>query len=631
MSISLLPEFRPIGASGNNLQNSSLDPVPNTPEPALATAMPGTTDDSIPNMNPRTISNVVMGSGNSTDNASTTDPSASAWLYTFGQFVDHDLDLEAVDSTDISIPVPAGDPNFADGSSIALDRAITDPTTGTITNTTAGYLDLSQVYGSDPTTAASLRNSDGTMKTSTGDALSLADGGFVSGDPRVMENPELTAITTMFVREHNYWVGQLTTQNPTWSGDQLYNMAKSITTAEYQNVIYSEYLPALIGSAATGSYSGYDPTVNAQVTQEFSTAAFRVGHSQVSGTQTEIDNNGNENSSQSLADSFASTPSQDLANDGINALIRNMSSELSQATDVYAVDGLRNLLATDPDKMDLIAIDIQRERDVGIGTLNQTRIALGLTPYTSFDQLTSDPTVQANLQTTYSNIDQVDLFVGGLAEDHAAEGVVGPTFQAIIAKQFDALRAGDRFFWQNENFDPATKQTIGATTLGDIIQRDTGTAVEQQNVFVATERKSSVMATDSTDPQLIIGVDDPQATIAGGSGDDTIVAGLGLNQTLIGGGGANVFVYDGSGHTSSITDFNPDADKIQFQAGSNDLASVFQATNASVSITDFTGGATVQFDGNTINLQGVEATTLNAGNFIFPPGIQVPVDTKPQT
>ena len=43
--------------------------------------------------------------------------------------------------------------------------------------------------------------------------------------------------------------------------------------------------------------------------------------------------------------------------------------------------------------MDLIAIDIQRERDLGIGSLNQTREALGLTPYTDFNQITSDPTV----------------------------------------------------------------------------------------------------------------------------------------------------------------------------------------------------------------------------------------------
>jgi peroxidase len=49
------------------------------------------------------------------------------------------------------------------------------------------------------------------------------------------------------------------------------------------------------------------------------------------------------------------------------------------------------------DEMDLIAIDIQREKDVGLGTLNQTRQAIGLEKYASFAQLTSDPVLQENL------------------------------------------------------------------------------------------------------------------------------------------------------------------------------------------------------------------------------------------
>lgn len=44
---------------------------------------------------------------------------------------------------------------------------------------------------------------------------------FVTGDPRVMENPELSAITILFTREHNFWISQLKAQNPTWTGDQL--------------------------------------------------------------------------------------------------------------------------------------------------------------------------------------------------------------------------------------------------------------------------------------------------------------------------------------------------------------------------------------------------------------------------
>jgi peroxidase len=141
--VALLPSFRSIGAVNNNLADPALDPVPGAPEISIAPADydPGTTDGLISGTDPRTISNVVTGG----PQADVDDPTRSAWLYTFGQFVDHDLDLEEVGTTAINIAVPADDPNFAADSQIALTRATTSATTGTAINTISGYLDLSQV------------------------------------------------------------------------------------------------------------------------------------------------------------------------------------------------------------------------------------------------------------------------------------------------------------------------------------------------------------------------------------------------------------------------------------------------------------------------------------------------------
>jgi peroxidase len=144
--------------------------------------------------------------------------------------------------------------------------------------------------------------------------------------------------------------------------------------------------------------------------------------------------------------------------------------------------------------MDLIAIDIQREKDVGIATLNQTRKALGMKTYASFAALTPDPVLQSNLKTVYGSIDQVDLFIGGLAESHAQGALVGPTFQAIIADQFQALRAGDRFFWQNEGFNQATTSWIANTTLSSIMLRNTDTISLQANVFIESPLPHHVKA-----------------------------------------------------------------------------------------------------------------------------------------
>lgn len=492
-TVSLLNEFRLIGGTGNNLVHPNLNVPPGSAEIALTPLnfAPGTSDDLVEGPNPRTISNVIAGgTGANGQNGQTTDPVASAWLYVFGQFVDHDLDLEDTPTTTaaINITIPSGDPFFPQGTNIAMTRDLRNPQTNTIINTVAGYLDLSQLYGSTAEVAASLRNADGTLITSdNGQALPVVNDAFVSGDPRVMENPELTAITILFMREHNFWAGVLKAQHPDWTGDQYYNMARSITTAEYQNIIYTEYLPLLIGNVL-GSYRGYNPRVNAQVTQEFTTAAFRMGHSEVSDTQEGIDNNGNVVFTESLAQAFFNTPEIDESN-GIDPLLRSFGVDFAQATDVYVVSALRNLLFAglvggDIDEIDLIAIDIQRERDVGLGTLNQTRQAIGLKSYNSFAKLTPDPVLQQNLQAVYGDINNVDLFVGGLAESHAPGAIVGPTFQAIIARQFYALRAGDRFFWMNEGFDSQTAAMISKTTLADIIKRNTPTPNLQANVFI---------------------------------------------------------------------------------------------------------------------------------------------------
>jgi peroxidase len=495
----MLHEFRPIGGVRNNLLHPHHNAVPGSAELAIAPlrfANPVTLEP-MPGPNPRTISNAIAGgASDSGDDSQTTDNVASAWLYVFGQFLDHDLSLEtsSPNGPPIGIVVPSGDPVFPDGGVIQMTRDVKHPHTHTIINTTAGYLDLSQLYGSTQEAAASLRARDGPLKSShDGQALQIINGHFVSGDPRVDENPELAMTTMLFMREHNYWVAELKRQHPDWTGNQFYEMARAITTAEYQNIIYSEYLPVLIGQVL-GPYTGYDPRANAQVTQEFTTAAFRVGHSQISETQSGRDNDGKVTYTQSLAQAFFNTPEETLSN-GVNALMRNVTAEFSQATDVYTVPVLRNMLFAplpggNVALVDLIAIDIQRGRDVGLATLNQTRKALGLAPHASFAALTSDTKLQQQFQAQYGDIDQVDLFMGGQAERHAEGAVVGETFQAIIAKQFHALRVGDRFFWANQGFDRDTAARIAQTTLSQVIKRNTDTLRVPLNAFIAEgERK----------------------------------------------------------------------------------------------------------------------------------------------
>src|SRR5262249_2402256 len=138
----------------------------------------------------------------------------------------------------------------------------------------------------------------------------------------------------------------------------------------------------------------------------------------------------------------------------IDAVLKADADGDSQAMDLSAIREVRNLLFGNGGQggQDLIARDIQRARDDGIGTYNQVRVAYGLPAVTSFAQITGNVTVQHELQQAYGSVANIDPFEGGLAEDHVPGSDVGPLFQKILVDQFTRLRDGDRFFYLNEQF-----------------------------------------------------------------------------------------------------------------------------------------------------------------------------------
>ena len=120
----------------------------------------------------------------------------------------------------------------------------------------------------------------GRLKTSAGNLLPVdADGNFVAGDIRVNDNPDLASLQTLLVREHNRLADQIQRQNPQLSDEEIYQRARAQVVAEIQVITYKEFLPALLG--AMPAYRGYNAKLNPGITNEFATAAFRMGHSMV--------------------------------------------------------------------------------------------------------------------------------------------------------------------------------------------------------------------------------------------------------------------------------------------------------------------------------------------------------------
>ena len=499
-----------IDGTGNNLQNTSWGSA-GVDLLRIAQAAYGdgiSTPAGADRPNARAISNAVAAQADGVDVLNSR--GLSAFVYAWGQFIDHDLDLTPGGTTSFNIAVPAGDPQFDPNNTgtvaITLNRSITDPATGTSTsnpaqqvNTITAFIDGSMIYGSNATRAAALRTfSGGQLATSAGDLLPFNTAGlpnandahiypdsqlFLAGDVRANENSELTSLQTLFVREHNREAGLLAAAHPTWTDEQLYQGARAIVIGEIQAITYNEFLPALLGTHGLTAYHGYSPSVNPGITNEFSTAAFRFGHSAVGNDVEFLDNNGND-----VADplSFAQVffnPSV-VEQTGIDPVLKYLASDNMQEIDTKIVDPLRDFLFGAPGQggLDLASLNIQRGRDNGLASYNDTRVALGLKPASSFADITKDPVVQAQLQSVYGTVDQVDLWVGGLAEPHVNGGSLGQTFSKIIADQFQRLRDGDRFFYLNQ-FHGSQLAQIQNTTLADIIARNTTTTNLQANVF----------------------------------------------------------------------------------------------------------------------------------------------------
>lgn len=451
--------------------------------------------------NARLISNKIFAQTKNKPNSK----NVTDYLWVWGQFVDHDIGLtEAAKPAEAAnIDVPADDTFFPPGV-IPFSRSAYDSSTGTTNarqqiTTQSSFIDASNVYGADLERAAALRANDGTgkMATSPGNLLPKNTRLFANapnnhdplyyfaGDIRANEQLILLAMHTLWVREHNRIAEEIKTANPSLTGDQIYYAARRKVAALNQAITFNEFLPVLLGKIP--AYKGYNPNVNPSIANEFSTGLYRLGHSMVSERIQRLDSNLAmiPEGWTSLRDAFF-RPDRLLEGGGIEPLLRGASQQVCQDIDLAVVDELRNFLFGAPGSggLDLAALNIQRGRDHGLPSYNDTRIALGLTARRSFSQISSNSEVISKLTSVYSHINEIDLWVGMLAEDHVDGALVGETLRAGLLKQFLALRDGDRFWYQNV-FAGSLLAEIENTKLSDVIRRNTDIGNEiQDNVFI---------------------------------------------------------------------------------------------------------------------------------------------------
>jgi hypothetical protein len=462
---------------------------------------------------PRAISNIVI-----SQNQDIPSPRGlSSLTFTWGQFIDHDIDLTPEGGEYEPIMLPANEPLFT--SPIPFLRS--EPAAGTGINSNrqqmniiTSWLDGSQVYGSEQSRSDWLRTfSHGKLKTSPGNLLpyntvdgtasglldpsapSMAgDGGgsvvvFVAGDLRANEQPGLTALHTLFVREHNRICDKLVSKGKI-NDEENYQKARKLVGAYIQNITYRRFLPSL--GIDVSNYNGYDPSVRPDISNIFASAAYRMGHTMVTDEIPLIGTNCNLVGSGSiqLLDGFFN-PSV-IANNGITPILHGLAIQTQQKVDAKIVDNLRNFLFPSNGGpsfgLDLASLNIQRGRDHGLPDYNTVRTHYTNQPANDFDDITSDSEMQDALELAYGDVDDIDLWVGLLAEDQVSNSSVGYLLNILLGKQFSQLRDSDYYYWENDPaFSNSDKNKIYKTTLRKIIRRNTSINKLQNNVFFSDE------------------------------------------------------------------------------------------------------------------------------------------------
>ena len=433
------------------------------------------------------------------------------WGWTWGQFLDHTIGLRAdtgTGATTANIPFNAADPieTFTNTLGvIPFTRSAATAGTGTSTsnprqqtNTLSSYLDAFAVYGGtntrldwlragtvdgNPTNnSASLLLSNNYLprRTARGDAATAPvmevngrlaanpTSAMVAGDVRANENMALSATHTLFAREHNRIVNLLPSS---LSQEDKFQIARRIVIAEQQYITYNEWLPAM--GVALPAYIGYNPNVNATLSNEFAAVGYRV-HSQIHG-EFEFETNVSRYSAVDLA--FFESQGLEVVVDGadveiaipLNAAFFNpdlfqrlqigpflSSLNESQYNNDEQIDNqLRSVLFQVPVSgnpecldgeelpdcfsgvVDLGAVDIERGRDHGIPKYNALRQAYGLPAKTSFTAITGEATDAFPAGTGIDNPTSLDVLavadIDGTPIDTGIDGATRETRRSTVA------------------------------------------------------------------------------------------------------------------------------------------------------------------------------------------------------
>ncbi|XP_043818443.1 lactoperoxidase [Dromiciops gliroides] len=478
------------------------------------------------------------------------DPSWSLVLMQWGQWVDHDLDFapdtelmvseytkeqcdEHCIQEDNCFPImfPPGDPKLnKQGLCMPFFRAgFVCPThpfnslTREQINALTSFLDASMVYGPEPLLANKLRNTSSPLGlmavneefSDNGLAFPPFDNKqpspckfinatagvpcFLAGDSRANEHALLAIFHTLFLREHNRLATELKRLNPHWDGEKIYQETRKIVGAITQVITFEHYLPLVLGEELEKQipeYQGYNESVDPRIANVF-TLAFRFGHAEVPSTIHRLDEHyepwGSEPELR-LNTLFFNTW-RVVKDGGIDPFVRGMLAKPSKMLKQNKImsSELRDKLFQPTQKIhgfDLASINMQRGRDHGLPGYNSWRRFCGLSQPKTTEELSvvlgNNENLAKKFMDLYGTPENIDLWIGAIAEPLVPGGRVGPLLACLLGKQFRKIRDGDRFFWKKPGvFTPQQQAALKKVSFPLVVCDNTHITEVPINAFKA--------------------------------------------------------------------------------------------------------------------------------------------------
>lgn len=387
----------------------------------------------------------------------------------------------------------------------------------TFINEKSHFIDASEVYGSKDSYALHLRAMEGgRLKFTISEngqmfcpflanqtKSSVVDNKphikYDTGDPdNGNQNFGITTMHTLFLRFHNYIAFKLSSLNPFWSDEIIYQESRRIVIATIQRILYEDFLPIIIGDDFQEIYglneaNIYDPTINPSTSLEFSSAASRILHAIIPVEFNFMNNDYKIENTIKITDWMSKAdliPLDDNFDKLLKGFIETPGRMLQPSYNFY----MSNYLLIPPNKpqydgRDLLALDIARGRDVGLQPYNQIRHFCGLPLASDFEDLADHIHIKdiIKLEKYYYSVNDIDLLVGMLLEEHSDGAIVGPTARCLIADGFYRYKVGDRFFYdvrgQPGSFTDDQLKMIKKITLGHVICATSNVGHVQKDIF----------------------------------------------------------------------------------------------------------------------------------------------------